>query len=112
MAQLEEEIQLNAIKKTVAQSRLEFRSNELNAEYVPSGKTFLEVLNKAVKDLKAWEMVVQEKTEMNEPIPGRRGVSVPKRDGVYFRLHAQTVPYILELTKERDDLIAWLDANQ
>lgn len=111
MSQLEEEVQLNKIKASVAQSRLEFRSNERNAEYVPSGKAYREVLKQAVSDLKDWENVVQNKTEMN-PIPGRGGVSVPKRDDPYFKLHAQTVPYIIEVKKELDALETWLDAHQ
>jgi hypothetical protein len=113
VAQLEEEITLNAIKSRVAQSRLEFRSNERNADYVPSGKRYLDVLNAAIDELIEWEANINSKIEQHEiPRAGRPPITTPKRDDPRFKLLADTIPFIIEVRQERDELEGWLETQE
>ncbi len=98
---------LDEIKKVVFESGLALRTSEVKdrESHFSAVKERLAVLTKSDADLERWSSDLNNKMEQ---VKGHGKTTFPKRDDPYFKLLAQTVPYIIELRKEKEQLEAWL----
>ncbi len=104
MAQLEEEVTLNAIRKRVGQSYLEF--NSFNEPNLPAGRQYVDVLSQATEELDALDIEIQKSGRL--PVT----LSAASRDDPYATLFLNIARFKAELRKERDVLRRLLEDKE